>query len=137
MSTTKTKQRPSQSATPARSGADGGPQITPEMFTGAAVSLDGRAPDGPALRPPGDGGLAAQAADPRITATSATVGGLWTNNAASNAWAFLNGVGWRRISPANATSHQAMIGLARLARDAGAQVQCDEDGSIIHAMYVW
>ena len=30
-----------------------------------------------------------------------------------------------------------MLSIIRLARDANVAVQCDEDGSVIHTVYVW
>jgi hypothetical protein len=140
---TKTKDpvRPSETATPATSGSAGAPALTPEQFM-SVLPADGQAAaaaGAPALQPPGTeaAGIAAQAAVAGVTATSATIGGLWTNNAPSNAWAYLNGVGWRKISPANLGAQHAVLQLARLAKDANVQVQCDEDGSVIHNMYVW
>ena len=112
------------------------PQLTPEMIIGDITSTQ-ETVQGPALTPPGTnaGGQAEG-----VTATvwrTATITGLWTNNSASNAYAYLNAVGWRRLSGANPTAHQALVALARLARDSGASTQCEDDGAVIHSMYVW
>ena len=137
---TKTKNGSSSTkpaTTPAAPG-EGTPALTPEQVVKPPASNGAAA--GPMLMPPGTAtaGVRADAASSGLTATtSAKIGGLWCNNAQNNAWAYLNGVGWRRISPANATSHQAMLQILRVARDASAQVQCEEDGSVIHSLYAW
>jgi hypothetical protein len=129
--------RPQETMTPATAGSAPAPTIVPGppgiAAPGGATQLDG-----PILEPPGsDGGaLAAQAA--AVTAlSSATVGALYTTNNTTNAWVFLNAIGWRRLSPANAGAHQAMLEIARLARDGNIPVQCEEDGSVIHTIYLW
>ena len=135
---TKTKEvldRPSATETLVTS-SGGSPTLTPEQKT--TTTTDATVVGAPQLQPPGlEGSTEAQAAASGITATAATVGGLWTNNAQSNAWLYLNAVGWRKLSPANPGAHHAMLALGRLARDANIQVQFEEDGSVIHAMYVW
>lgn len=113
------------------------PQLTPEMIIGERSSTTTTTMSAPALVPPGSSAAASANAGNAGITTSATVTGLWTNNSASNAYAYLGGVGWRRLSSANATSHQALVQLARVARDSGASVQCEQDGSVIHSMYVW
>jgi hypothetical protein len=69
--------------------------------------------------------------------SSATVGALYTTDNVSNAWIYLNAIGWRRISPTSPGGHQAILEIARLARDSGVPVQCDDDGSVIHNIYLW
>lgn len=139
MSPTKTKSpaaAPSATAKPSRAGGAPVPALTPEQAI-VTPPVDGAG--APALLPPGTAaaGLAAQAAAEGVTATSATVGGLWTSNHQSNSWVYLNGVGWRRLSPANAGAHHAMLQIARLAKDGNIPVQCEEDGSVIHTIYLW
>jgi hypothetical protein len=136
MSPTKTPAQPRRTATPASAGDAPAPMITPEQVATKPPGTNGRTgPGAPEMAPPG---MAAQAAAAgAATMTSATVGGLWTSNHTSNAWVYLNGVGWRRLSPANPGAHQALLELARVAKDANATVQANEDGSVVHAMYVW
>ncbi len=144
MSPTKTKNGASAArptTTPGAAPGDGGaPTLTPEMLiTGPPTEAAGGGGI-PSLQPPGSeaAGLAAQAVAEGLTATTtAKVGGVWTNNAQSNAWAYLNGIGWRRLGPANAGAHHALLQLARLARDAGTNIQCEDDGSVIHNIYLW
>jgi hypothetical protein len=137
MSPTKTPTHPRRSASPADAGGTTpSPMITPEQVATKPPGSNGTTgPGAPEMAPPGATAQAVGAT--AATITSAKVGGLWTSNNATNAWVFLNGVGWRKLSPTNATSHQALLELARLAKDANATVQADEDGSIVHAMYVW
>jgi hypothetical protein len=137
MSPTKTPTQPRRTATPAAAaGAAPAPMITPEQIATKPPGSNGTTgPGAPEMAPPG--AVAQAAALTAATMTSATIGGLWTSNNSTNAWVFLNGVGWRKLSPANATSHQALLELARVAKDANATVQADEDGSVVHAMYVW
>jgi hypothetical protein len=140
MSPTKTKDasaQPRRSATPATGAGDApAPTITPEQLAVKPPGSNGTTgPGAPELMPPGTAAQAA--ADGMTVTTSATVGGLFTSNNSNNAWVFLNGVGWRRLSPANTDAHHALLEIARLAKDANIAVQCDEDGSVIHAMYVW
>jgi hypothetical protein len=139
MSPTKTKSPPKPAArVTAATGPDVPvPTVTPEGMA-AAIAVAG--PGAPTLTPPGNGSglLAAQAEAQAIGAVqSVTIGGLWTSNNQSNAYAYLNGIGWRHISAANPVAHHAMLQILRLARDANLTAQCDEDGTNIHTVYVW
>ncbi len=126
---------------PAATTMEAGPRLTPEMVVqGPPVEAAAGGGGVPALQPPGSpaAGLAVGAPPEGIAATTtAKVGGLWTNSAGSNAWVYLNGVGWRRLGPANPGAHHALLQLVRLARDAGMNVQCEDDGSVVHNIYVW
>jgi hypothetical protein len=139
MSPTKTKEAPSRpsakvSGPPADTPV---PSQVPQGLVGAVS--DGR--NAPVLAPPDSEAAALIGAQAEVAGIAAwqsvTIGGLWTSNHQSNAWAYLNGIGWRRISPSNAVSHHAMLSILRLARDANLTAQCDEDGSVIHNVYVW
>jgi hypothetical protein len=139
MSPTKTKEAPSRpSAKVAGPPADTPvPSQVPQGLVGAVA--DGR--NAPVLAPPDSEAAALIGAQAEVAGIAAwqsvTIGGMWTSNHQSNAWAYLNGIGWRRISPSNAVSHHAMLSILRLARDANLTAQCDEDGSVIHNVYVW
>jgi hypothetical protein len=139
VSPTKTKPAPKPAATVTAAAAVGipSPTVTPEGMS-AAGQVTG--PGMPSLTPPGNGAgvSAAQATAEAVGAIqSVTIGGLWTSNNQSNAYAYLNGVGWRHISAANPVAHHAMLQILRLARDANLTAQCDEDGTNIHTVYVW
>jgi hypothetical protein len=138
VSPTSTK-APKPAATVTASAAAGipAPTLTPEGMS-AAAPVTG--PGMPTLTPPGNGAgiSAAQATAQAVGAVQAvTIGGLWTSNNQSNAYAYLNGVGWRHISGANPVAHHAMLQILRLARDGNLTAQCDEDGTNIHTVYVW
>jgi hypothetical protein len=143
MSPTKTNAPSSPPAIPTSTPASAAGAPTPVLTPARGASLpavDGvGGPGAPALQPPGTEAarFGAQAPAAGITVTPATVGGLWTSNDTSNAWVYLNAVGWRRLSPANAEAHQAMLEIARLAKDGNITAQCEEDGSVIHAIYLW
>jgi hypothetical protein len=136
----KTTERPSAKTTPAAGTGAGSPMLTPEQLL-HVLPTDGKAATNgsPALQPPGTAaGTGAQAAIAGAGVfISVVIGGLWTNNSQSNGYAYLNGVGWRRLSGANPAAHHCLVQLARLAKDTGATVQCDDDGSVIHAIYHW
>jgi hypothetical protein len=135
---TKTPPKPSARVTAAATPETPMPTLTPEGLTAAVAGAGAGAP---ALTPPGSAGgglLGAQAEAQAIGAVqSVTIGGLWTSNNQSNAYAYLNGIGWRHISAANPVAHHAMLQILRLARDANLTAQCDEDGTNIHTVYVW
>jgi hypothetical protein len=143
MSPTKTKAPANGPAAPTAAPVSAAGAPTPALSPQRVISappVDGAGgPGGPALQPPGTeaAGLGGQAPAAGVTLTSATVGGLWTSNNTSNAWVYLNAVGWRRLSPANAGAHQAMLEIARLAKDGNITAQCEEDGSVIHVIYLW
>jgi hypothetical protein len=132
MSPTKTKE-PSATITPATAAAAPPPMITPGQATALVAAADTKAPQ---LQPPGSA-LAQAAAAGVSVMSSATIGALYTTDNVSNAWVYLNAIGWRRISPSSPGGHQAILEIARLARDAGVAVQCDDDGSVIHNIYLW
>lgn len=136
MSTT-TTDAPARTATPAGAGGAPAPTMTPGQT--AARTQDARRDGAPTLQPP-DGaatGVAAQAGDGIAAWQTTTVGGLYTTNHTANAWAYLNGIGWRRLAPANANGHQNLLELCRLAKDANVAIQADEDGATIKTIYLW
>src|SRR5262245_36266095 len=99
---TKTPPKPAARVTAASTPAIPMPTLTPE---GMSASVPGGAAGGPVLTPPGTNGagvVSAQAQAEAVGAVQAvTIGGLWTSNNQSNAYAYLNGIGWRHISAAN------------------------------------
>ena len=139
MSPTKTKDAPSRPSEKVKGAAADTPVPT-EMPQGL-VARAAAGPGAPVLAPPDSEAAALMGAQAEAQAIAAwqsvTIGGLWTSNHQSNAWAYLNGIGWRRISAANPVAHHALLQILRLARDANVAAQCDEDGSVIHTAYVW
>ncbi len=63
---------------------------------------------------------------------------LWCHSGARNAYAYVNGVGWKRLVSPSDGGTQSLVALARLARDANARVDYrqEADGTI-HELYVW
>ena len=139
MSPTKTKAPPRPSAKVTAAAATDTP--VPTRMPQDLVARSAAGPGVPVLAPPDSHAAALIGAQAEVDAIAAwqsvTVGGLWTSNNQSNAWAYLNGIGWRRISPASPVAHHAMLQILRLAKDANLTVQADEDGSVIHTVYVW
>ncbi|MBW3608379.1 MAG: hypothetical protein KY463_08490 [Actinobacteria bacterium] len=140
---TKTKSQyasPAETVTPARSG-EPVPELTPEQVLTPPPVADVAAKGAPALQPPGTEAAGLRAADGRSETIgafqSAAVTGLWTSDNPSNTYVYLAGVGWRRISPANVTSHHAMVQIARLARDRNASVSANIDGGVVKELYLW
>jgi hypothetical protein len=141
VSPTKTKASPPRPAVGVTAPEAAGvpmPTLTPE---GMAAAAPATGPGMPTLTPPGNGAGVMASAQATVEAVGAvqsvTIGGLWTSNNQSNAYAYLNGIGWRHISAANPVAHHAMLQILRLARDGNLTAQCDEDGTNIHTVYVW
>jgi hypothetical protein len=92
----------------------------------------------PQLGPPGSPN--ANPATDGLTAwvTNAHVSALWANNSARNGWAYVTGVGWKKLGGTTDFAHLGLVQLARLARDTNAGVNYrDEADGLIHEMYVW
>lgn len=89
----------------------------------------------PSLEPPADLAarhtVAAWQSDKRVT-------GLWAINETRNAWAHIDGVGWRKLAAASDSGLVALNMLAAHARQTGARVDYNEDaGAQIDQLYVW
>jgi C1A family cysteine protease len=64
------------------------------------------------------------------------VNGLWSNDAARNAWVHLTGVGWRALTkPSDAVQH-AMLSELVAAKAAGRRVDALVDANTIREVYV-
>jgi hypothetical protein len=63
---------------------------------------------------------------------------LFSTGAHANGWAFLEGIGWKRIATANDSAQTTLGLLASVARIAGtaASVRHESDNQI-HEIYVW
>jgi len=62
--------------------------------------------------------------------------GLWGISEPRNAWAFIEGVGWRRISP-EPDVFPHLLALLVAAKTAGRPVDVRQDNQIIKEVYVW
>jgi len=95
-----------------------GPTIVPATETRAAASAD-------------EQGVSAWHNSKKVTA-------LWCNASDRNAYASVEGVGWRRLSNANDGAHLSLAMLAAHAEQTGSNcnVQIESD-NMIHEIYVW
>jgi hypothetical protein len=102
--------------------------------TGAAMAA---AEAQPMLDPPGTPGAARQPAAVGAF-QSLRVLALFSSNNPDNGWAFLEGVGWRRIATANDSAETSLSLLTMAARIQGtpASVRYENDNQI-HEIYIW
>lgn len=63
--------------------------------------------------------------------------GLWTINEDRNAWAYFEGLGWRKISPDNDNIFLDMLAQLVAAQAAGSAVSFYEQNSVIKQIYVF
>lgn len=63
------------------------------------------------------------------------VRGLWSNTAADNAYAYFDGVGWRRLGHASTTQNHSMLAMAGAAKGAGATVDILDDNGVVTTLY--
>lgn len=67
--------------------------------------------------------------------------GLWTINQTRNAWAYVSGLGWRKLAHNNDSVFDAMLNLCTEAKADNRNVNFNEvgvSGNIeIHEIYVW
>jgi C1A family cysteine protease len=66
-----------------------------------------------------------------------TVLGLWAINQDQNAWAYLNGYGWRKISPDNDNICEDMLSQLIAAKAAGRPLSVYQNNGVITQLYVW
>jgi C1A family cysteine protease len=64
------------------------------------------------------------------------VSGLWSNSSERNAWAYLQGVGWKHIVGTNDVVHAAMLAELAGAKAANRKVNALIDGNDIEQIYV-
>ncbi|MEB3335611.1 MAG: hypothetical protein VKP70_11580 [Cyanobacteriota bacterium] len=77
------------------------------------------------------GGLTAWNNNKRVTA-------LWCINQNRNSWAYINGVGWKRLSNASDSANLALTVLAAHAKQSKTNYTYrDEQDGLIHESYVW
>lgn len=62
--------------------------------------------------------------------------GLWSNDAARNAWVHLTGTGWRKLATTSDALHHAMLAELIAAKAAGRRVDALLDGNKIAEIYV-
>lgn len=103
---------------------------------GSTVSfeIDGAAE--PTMQPPG----ALQAAGTAIGAgwlSGKKVTALWANLSLRNAWAHLDGVGWKKLADANDNATASLTMLASAARQAGTVNALEGADAKLSEIYLW
>ena len=103
-------------------------------------TVDGTAvaPNGPALHPPGTAGAAAGQVNLAGTWQTKQVLALFNTRSSRTGWAYLDGVGWRRLATTNDSAHTALGILASASRMTGSPVVArDEADGQVHEIYLW
>jgi hypothetical protein len=118
---------------------DNAPQpLTPDQLNVTTTAVTAEPSAEPALSPPG----APQAAAPAATAAAAwqsnkKILALWTNNTDRNGYAYVDGVGWKRLATNSDGVHEALLTLASSARLAGSITYPEAADNLIHEIYLW
>jgi hypothetical protein len=129
------------------------PAQTPEQASGA-VGVDVPRPLSPAdlepasdlrvdlgspgMEPPGSVGARATATAVGAVQADKRVSALWCNRSTRNAFMHVTGIGWKRLSPANDSSWNAMVLLATQARQTGCRIDYrDEADGLVHEIFLW
>jgi hypothetical protein len=93
----------------------------------------------PALAPPSEA-VQEAAMEAGIAAwhNAVTVTALWCSGSPRNAWAAIQGLGWRRVTSANDSAFTTITGMLSHARQLNApcNVRIESDNEI-HEVYVW
>jgi len=63
--------------------------------------------------------------------------GLWSNDSARNAWAYLDNSGWLRLAPDSDVSTAAMLSECLSAKGAGRSVNAYADAGAVNELYVY
>ncbi len=119
----------------AGSAGDSTPDVDPATIAEASVSAGAGA--GPTENPPEasasastDQGITAMLYDRRVTA-------LWSINETRNAWAHIDGLGWKRVANNSDSAFLALGLLMAHARQTNARVDFDDANGQIAQAYVW
>ena len=92
----------------------------------------------PGMEPPGSVGARAAVTAVAAVQTDKRVSALWCNRSPRNAWMHVTGIGWKRLSPANDSSWNAMVLLATQARQTGCRIDYrDEADGLVHEIFLW
>jgi hypothetical protein len=111
----------------------------PSMSPEAAAAQTTRAAEGPEMAPP-SAQAAAAAGEQAIGAwfNSVHITALWCNASARNAWAAVEGQGWRRVSAANDSEFVTLTALLSHVKQMNSlcNVRIESD-NLIHEVYAW
>jgi len=107
------------------------------MVSGTAATAVGR----PTLMPPGAARATGAKAAGAVTATwrsGVTITALWTIDETRNAFAHVDGVGWKKLYNGRDGAFAALVTLAAQARQTGRTVNLREEADgMIYEIYLW
>ncbi|MFP4239530.1 hypothetical protein [Rhodosalinus sp.] len=121
--------------------ADAQAQAAPDAPTLDVTGLTETAParvEAPTMRPPGEAGIEAEGEGVTAWHTGKKITAMWCNASNRNAWAAVQGLGWRRIAPANDSAYLTLVMLCSHAEQTNATVNVNiGSDNQIHEIYVW
>jgi hypothetical protein len=116
---------------------DGAPTLDAAVIAETGAASPGAEP---ALAPPTEVAEVAARSEQGIAAwhSGVKITALWCNASVRNAWAVVEGVGWRRVNPANDSAFVTLVALLSHARQMGTtcNVRVEAD-NLIHEVYAW
>lgn len=119
-------------------GPDNAPQpLTLDQLTAATTTVTTEAATEPVLSPPGAPRTAVQATTATAWQSTKKVLALWTNNADRNGYAYVDGVGWKRLATNSDSVHEALLALASSGRLAGSITYPEAADGLVHEIYLW
>jgi hypothetical protein len=126
-----------RSAAPGTTAPEQLPDETMQALTGGSTAAGA-----PTLLPPGaEGAAAATAGAGAVTATWRTnvqISALWSIDEVRNAWAFVVGIGWKKLYNGRDGAFAALATLAAQARQTGRNVSLREEADgMIYEIYLW
>jgi hypothetical protein len=117
---------------------DNAPQpLTFDQLNAASTTTDATPSAEPVLSPPGAPQVAVSPATAAAWQTNKKILALWTNNSARNGYAFVDGVGWKRLATSSDSAHEALLMLASCSRLAGSITYPEATDGLIHEIYLW
>jgi hypothetical protein len=92
----------------------------------------------PAMAPPGETTIEADEAGVTAWHNGKKITAMWTNSSNRNAYAAVQGLGWKKLSNANDSAHLSLAMLAAHAEQTNATVNVElGTDQEIHQIYVW
>ncbi|MFJ7219568.1 hypothetical protein [Amycolatopsis sp. NPDC098790] len=117
---------------------DNAPQpLTPDQLTAATTAVTAEPSVAPVLSPPGAPQTSAPAATATAWQSNKKVLALWTNNSDRNGYAYVDGVGWKRLATNSDSVHEALLALSSSGRLAGSITYPEAADGLIHEIYLW
>jgi hypothetical protein len=115
-------------------GGDAAPTAQPpQQTTGAQAGTSG-----PQAGPPPQAAGAGATAGATVWQNDKRIVALWGINQNRNSWAYVNGIGWKKLANNSDTAVVALTALAAHARQLNSSVSYREEAdALIHEMYVW